>query len=148
MSPLAGLLARHRQTLRILFWVCAAALFTGTHWPALEVHVPGIDRPDLIVHFVLFGGWFGLFWLTGYVGEPLRIRSILIAAVVSCLYAGFDEGLQAIPWIRRTCAWDDYAANCTGIGIGVVIAVIATLVAGRGSKPADSSAKQPIQRHP
>jgi hypothetical protein len=148
VSGLAGLLVKYRRVLRVIFWVYAAALFTATHWPALVVNVPGIERPDLIAHFGCFGGWFGLFWLTGYAGEPLRLRSILISTVVACLYAGLDEGLQAIPWVRRTCAWDDYGANCTGIGIATMVAIVTMLVAGRGAKAVVGAEKRPIQTKP
>jgi hypothetical protein len=132
-SPLAILLARHRRRLRVLFWVYAAALFTATHWPALELHVPYIERPDLIIHFGCFGSWFGLFWLAGYIGPPLRVRSILLSIPVAVLYAGFDEGLQALPFVRRHCAWDDFFANCGGILLAALVASAITWLSCRRS---------------
>ncbi|HMN41512.1 MAG TPA: VanZ family protein [Phycisphaerales bacterium] len=144
MTSLADRLVRYRKTLRVLFWVFAGALFVGTHWPALRIDVPMIRRPDLVVHFVIFAAWFGLFWLTAYVGEPLRLRSILLAVVVACVYAGVDEGLQAIPWVRRTCAWDDYAANCVGVALGAFAALVATLVSTTRAARATTSDRHPV----
>jgi VanZ family protein len=107
---------------RVVFAVYAAALFVGTHWPNLKVDVPGVARPDLAAHLTIFAGWFGLFWLSGLVGEALRWRSLAIAAVVAVMYAGVDEGLQAVPWVRRNAAMDDYLANCAGIMLGAAAA--------------------------
>ncbi len=134
-APLGDLLTRLRLRLRVLFWLYALCLFTATHWPALEIHVPHIERPDLIIHFTCFGTWFALFWLTGYVGGPLRARAIVMSAIIACTYAGLDEGLQAIPWVRRTCAWDDYFANCGGIAIAAIVAGAVTLLANRPTLP-------------
>lgn len=117
--------ARERRWWRVVFWVYAAVLFTLTHWPRLDVRVEGIDRPDLFVHFGAFGGWFGLFWLTGYAGRPGAWLGVLVSYVVALMYAGFDEGLQAIPAVHRTCAWDDFGFNCLGVTLGLVVAASA-----------------------
>lgn len=128
MSELGPWLSGNRKRLRAGFWLYAAALFTATHWPALEIHVPSMDRPDLLIHFAFFGAWFCWFWASGWVGEPLEARSILLAAIASVAYAGFDEGLQAIPFVRRHCAWDDFFANCGGIALATLLAGIIVFV--------------------
>jgi hypothetical protein len=38
-----------------------------------------------------------------------------VACIVATAFAALDEGLQAIPFLNRTCAWDDMAANVMGI---------------------------------
>lgn len=126
-SQLDLLLFRHHRILRIGFWVYAILLFTATHWPALELNVPMVERPDLIIHFGCFGGWFIAFWLAAWVGPPLRPRSIALGIPAAVLYAGFDEGLQAIPLVRRHCAWDDFFANCGGVLLAASVAIIITL---------------------
>jgi hypothetical protein len=131
IARLALALARHRTHIRIAFWLYALALFTATHWPALEVHVPYIQRPDLIVHFTAFGTWFAILWATGYVGKPLAHATVLRAFLIACAYAALDEGLQAIPWVHRDCALDDYLANCGGITLAAIGASIITLLSKR-----------------
>lgn len=136
-SRLDLLLSRHQRILRACFWLYAIALFTATHWPALELNVPMIERPDLIIHFACFGGWYIAFWLAAWIGPPLRLRSIALAVPVAVLYAGFDEGLQAIPFVRRHCAWDDFFANCGGVLLASILALAITLLSRRASIVAD-----------
>ncbi len=132
-SHLDLLLSRHRPTLRVLFWLYAALLFTATHWPALELNVPMIERPDLFIHFGCFGSWYIAFWLAAWVGPPLRLRSVALCIPIAILYAGFDEGLQAIPFVRRHCAWDDFFANCGGILLASTLALAITLLSRRAA---------------
>jgi hypothetical protein len=129
---LGGLLAGWRPALRWLFAAYALALFTATHWPALTLTVPGVERPDLFIHFGAFGGWALGLWLSGLAGGPDRWRTVAAAGLASVVYAGVDEGLQAIPALRRTCAWDDFAANCGGVAIGCAVAAGLTMIV-RGS---------------
>lgn len=110
---------------RALFWCYAAALFIGTHWPALRVSVPGVERPDLVVHLAIFGLWMFLFWGAAYIRPVWSARSIAVCVLIACAYAAADELLQAIPALKRTAAWDDFAANTLGIAIvGVGLLVI------------------------
>lgn len=120
-----------RSRWRVFFWVYAAALFTGTHIPRFQLEVPGIERPDLIIHLLAFGGWFGTFWLAAYVPPktPRSWRAIGACVVVACVYAGVDELLQGIPGLNRTVAWDDYGCNVLGILLGAAIASILHAVA-------------------
>ena len=47
--------AGRRRLWRLAFWVYAAALFTATHWPKLEV--PGPEGSDKVIHVGAFGTW-------------------------------------------------------------------------------------------
>lgn len=117
MSPLDRL---PRWLRRAAFFLYVPVLFVGTHWPALQV--PGEGRPDLWVHLAAFGLWTTLFIACGFFGPVLSTRNIASALLIAPLYAAFDEGTQAIPALRRTAAWDDYAFNCTGIVLACTIA--------------------------
>lgn len=121
---------------RWMFVVYAIALFVATHWPNLKLDVPMVERPDLFVHMTVFGGWCGLFWLSAWVGRAISGRSVVLSAVIAAAYAGVDEGLQAIPWVHRTAAWDDYGANCLGIVLAAAIAggAVVWCRAGGGSE--------------
>lgn len=130
---LAAAIERRRNLIRAAFFVYVLALFTATHWPAWEVRIPMVERPDLIAHFTVFGVWFFLLWGSGFVGAPISHRSVGIAMLVSWAYAGIDEGLQGIPWVRRHCAWDDFFANCIGIALAAAVASFFVYLVRRGA---------------
>ena len=117
---------------RVAFWLFALALFVGTHWPRLELNVPGVKRPDLIVHFGLFATWYLLLFAAAYLAKLGRVRSLIAVWVIAVAYAGLDEGLQAIPFVHRDAAWDDFAADVGGVTIGFLIAAVWTACLGRG----------------
>jgi len=123
---LFGLTLRRRA-----FFAFAVTLFALTHWPALQVSVPGIERPDLILHFAFFATWYLLLFAAGLFGPLGRPRSLLWPWTVAIGYAAVDEALQAVPIIRRHAAWDDWLANVGGITIGLLVATIWTRVRGR-----------------
>jgi hypothetical protein len=133
-SNLLTKIESNQRLCRIAFWLYALTLFTATHWPALKVDVPGIERPDLIVHCSVFALWFTLFWLTGYAGPIARVRTIFVSAFVATGYAAIDERLQAVPWVQRTCAWDDLEANWLGITIAASLAIVAITILNRASR--------------
>lgn len=129
---------RAQRFWRITFWAYLPLLFTLTHWPALQVPVPGVERPDLIAHFVSFGTWCGLFTLAGFLAPRgpttspkafATLRWIGLSWLVSVAYAALDEGLQAIPALQRTCAWDDWFANVGGVTLGSLACVVLVLLA-------------------
>lgn len=106
-----------RSVRRRIFWVYAITLFTLTHWPRLEVKVPGVERPDLLAHLAVFGLWYLLFFAAAYFG-PLggsAARTIAAPWAIAVVYACVDEALQLIPALGRHAAWDDLAANLAGL---------------------------------
>ncbi|MBX3359617.1 MAG: VanZ family protein [Phycisphaeraceae bacterium] len=128
-----GILPRLRVT---VFAAYAVLLFTMTHWPRLELP-PVVQRPDLIVHFGAFGLWALLLNFSGLVGPFLSRRTAMIAFPISLAYAAIDEGLQAIPFVHRQCALDDWLANAGG----VTIVTIGLLVVARRAPPAAAEAR-------
>jgi hypothetical protein len=115
-------IVRRRRLAHLAFWVYAAILFTGTHWPRLVIAGP--EGSDKVIHIGAFGMWMLLATAYGWFGRPLSDRNILRSLLLSAAYAGADEGLQAIPFIHRTAALDDYAANA----IGILLAALALLI--------------------
>jgi hypothetical protein len=116
---------RRQRAVRLIFWLYAAILFTATHWPRLEM--PGPEGSDKVIHIGAFGMWMLLAATQGWFGAPVSDRNLLRTMLVAAAYAGTDEGLQAIPFVHRTCALDDYAANA----IGIMLATL-TLLMFRG----------------
>lgn len=98
---------------RRAFWLYVPALFLLTHWPGAHIPMPG--RPDLLAHLTIFGVWTALLISAGFFGPPLSWRNIGVCAAVAAAYSGFDEALQAIPFVRRHAAWDDWGANLLGV---------------------------------
>lgn len=121
-----------RPWVRAAFWTYAAALFVGTHWPKLTI--PASGRPDILVHAVVFGVWTGLLVAAGFFGPVRSMRNVVVAWAVAAVWSGVDEALQAIPFIRRNAAWDDWAANLAGVTLAAVIALV---VARRAPRDAE-----------
>ncbi len=106
-----AILRRHRLV-RFSFWIYAAILFTGTHWPNL--HSPGPEGSDKIIHIGAFGLWMLLAATQGWFGRRCRTRNLLRTLLVAACVCRTDEGLQAIPFVHRTCAAFRLTANCMG----------------------------------
>ena len=115
------------------FAVYAVALFTGTHWPNLQINGP-VERSDLYVHFGAFGTWAFLAACCRFFGPVFSGRNLVLSWLLSLSYACFDEGLQAIPALGRTCAWDDLLAN----SVGISIAIAGLAIVGRFFGPASA----------
>lgn len=104
-----------RMGWRIAFTLYAAAIFTLTHTPGVQVG--GKVRVDLLAHLTVFGLWAVLLAVCAFFGPPLSWRNIRVVWPLAAVYAAIDESLQAIPFIRRNAALDDWLANVAGISI-------------------------------
>lgn len=133
---MTAFLTRRRHLIWTLFGVYAGFLFALTHWPHLVVEGP-FPRPDLWAHFSFFGGWTAMACLSGPFGPPLAPANIRQSALLGLAYAAFDEGLQAIPALGRTCALDDYGANAVGV-LGASLILLAISRLARRDAPAHS----------
>lgn len=105
---------RGRVVVRCALWPYAVIVAVFTLWPKLKVPMP-VPRSDLIIHLVCFGLLGLLVIAAGLFGPVFSRRNLLVACIVAVAFAALDEGLQAIPFLNRTCAWDDMAANVMGI---------------------------------
>jgi hypothetical protein len=122
LAWLEGNAARLRFLFRLTFVVFVPTLFVATHWPKLQL--PGEGRPDLVIHVVAFGLWTALLIGGGFFGPALSWRNIVRSLPVATAYAAFDEATQAIPWIRRHAAFDDFLANLLGVLLACAAAVL------------------------
>jgi hypothetical protein len=126
VTPLASRAAvviqtpRARFVVRCALWPYAAIVAVFTLWPKLKVPMP-VPRSDLIIHLVCFGLLGLLVIAAGLFGPVFSRRNLLVAGSVAATFAAVDEGLQAIPFLNRTCAWDDMAANTMGILLAVLV---------------------------
>jgi VanZ family protein len=97
------------------FWVYALVLFTATHTPGVQFGTR--FRWDILIHIAAFGLWAACLALAGFFGPPCSWRNIRCVAPIATAYAAADEALQAIPFVHRHAAVDDWLANVTGIVI-------------------------------
>ena len=119
---------------RLLFGLYAAALFTATHWPKLELPSP-VPRTDLWIHVLAFCLWtLGLAW-SGLVGPWRSWRTVSSVGTIGVLYAALDEILQKTPGLNRVFGFDDMAANMIGALVGTAITLIITALARRAAEP-------------
>ncbi len=103
------------------FVVYAVAVAVATHWPKLQIDSPYVERPDLIIHIVVFGAWAMALLISGLVKANSPRRGAVIVWFIAAAYAGIDELTQELPGIYRTAGWDDWAANVTGITLACVV---------------------------
>ncbi len=111
-----------RRAVRFAFIAYALVLFTLTHFPNLKID--STWRPDLVAHLTAFGGWTLLLIMSGLFGPPLSSCNIALAAATGVAYGAIDEGLQAIPFIHRHAALDDWAADCLGVALACAAVLI------------------------
>ena len=114
---------------RRVFLAYAACLFVATHWPNLVIEGP-IPRPDLVAHCLAFGTWTALCMYAGWFARPASAENLFPSLLLSGMYAGVDEGLQAIPFVHRFAALDDFGANMIGV---LLASAVAAWIARRGS---------------
>ena len=108
---------------RLVRWLLiadVAVVLLLTLWPNLEVPIP-INRPDLIAHLAVFGSLSFVATLAGLFGPPFSMRNLILTSMAVVAFSGVDESLQAIPFIRRTSALDDFAANVLGVLLGSLL---------------------------
>lgn len=115
---------------RWTFAVYALALFIATHWPALVIEGP-VPRSDLYIHVFAFALWTTLLLACRFWGRFGSWANVARCVPLALAYAAVDEGLQAIPALHRTAAWDDFAANASG----VLLAGAAAFMLGRMTNP-------------
>src|SRR4051794_11014786 len=108
-------LQRVLWTLTIAYW---CILFIVTHIPGEAL--PNVKLNDKIEHFLAYGALGGLFFLSLWASRPDWQRLPLIVLGILAVYGAVDEGLQAIPFIRRNCSLWDWCADVIGVGIAVM----------------------------
>ena len=112
-----------RPVRRWIFGIQMTATVLLTLWPNLQV--PNVvPRTDLVGHMTVFGSWMiAAIWL-GMFGPIFSARNIVLTGMLGAMFGAVDEGLQAIPFIHRTCALDDWGCNVLGITVGGFLMIV------------------------
>lgn len=79
-----------------------------------------MPRPDLVGHYVAFGLFALLLCLWNPLLTPRTGVNLLVAFAAGAAYGGVTELLQAIPILKRSAGWDDWAADVLGVGCGLI----------------------------
>ncbi|MCB9840766.1 MAG: VanZ family protein [Phycisphaeraceae bacterium] len=117
---------------RIALGAFVVILATATHWPKLRIVGP-VPRTDLWLHLGAFGTLGVLVASAGMVGRVGSRKNSIASWGLAIAYAALDESTQAIPGLGRTAGLDDFAANATGVTLGVLaVAGIVALARVRG----------------
>lgn len=114
---------------RIGFSLYALTLISATHWPSLKIEGP-VDR-DKTIHIFAFALWTAALIAAAFFGPVFSRRNIALAAIIAILYAAFDEATQAIPFLHRTAALDDWLADLIGIALATAAATCFALLRHR-----------------
>lgn len=97
------------------YWIL---LFISTHIPANQL-MRRIHASDKLLHATAFAGLAFLIAWAVPTNKNRLSQNVVIAAAVGVMYGGLDELLQ-IP-VGRTADWYDFAADCFGILIGLIV---------------------------
>ena len=89
-----------------------------------------------MLHVGVFFVWTLLLGVTEWLGPWRSAGALAAVGTVALVYAGIDEGLQAVPIIKRYARWDDFLANVGGVVLGVVVLGIAARWSGRRAREA------------
>lgn len=94
---------------RVAFLLFTLLLIIATHWPGPEVGDDQHTSPDKLMHFLSFGGFAFLLWMTGWFR---RFWSILVIALCFTL---LDEWSQSMFAANREASGVDIAAGILGV---------------------------------
>mgnify|MGYP004164301609 CR=1 FL=1 len=94
---------------RIAFLVFATLLLIATHWPASEPSGNNVLSPDKLVHFLCFGGFTFLLWMTRW------FRRFWVVALYSTAFTVLDEISQGFFSAHRDTSGADIAAGLLGV---------------------------------
>jgi hypothetical protein len=108
------------DVVRFLFGGYAGTIVVLTHWPRLRIEAP-FERPDLLVHIVVFFLWTSFAIASGIFGSALTRSNVLRTALLAAICAAVDEVTQGIPGLGRTVAMDDLLANAIGIAASTLL---------------------------
>ena len=119
-----------KRNIRLLFWVYSIALFSGTHYPKVEIGIEG-DSPDKLIHFLALGMWGILIWGSGYVRRPVSVLCATLA------FSVFDETTQLIPGLGRVFDRYDLIADSMGAVLAMIWVYALSSAHAKGSSPSE-----------
>jgi putative peptidoglycan lipid II flippase len=114
----------------IIFAVFLALNLVALLWPRLRVEGP-VPRPDLWIHLLGFGLIALVAWWSRVFGPTDRWPTIARVLIFGVAFGALTEALQLIPALGRTGALDDWAADCAGVILGLIVPALLTALASR-----------------
>lgn len=117
-------------------WLPYLALeFAATHWPEPQGPKPPGALPwDKVWHFLAFVAAGALAALALRVRRSRGWRPVLSVAIALAAYSFLDEATQ--PLFRRDSEWLDWAADLSGIAVGMTLVGLLPRRSQRDTMPA------------
>jgi VanZ family protein len=121
-----------RGGLAVVAVAYAVTLVLATHYPKPEQLLGRYGHADKLLHFVAY------FLLAVFVAAAVwgagrwSRRAALIVAIALAAFGAVDEMTQ--PLFGRTADVLDWAADCAGIAVGILLVAITSSAWGRGSR--------------
>jgi VanZ family protein len=121
-----------RGGLAVVAVAYAVTLVLATHYPKPEQLLGRYGHADKLLHFVAY------FLLAVFVAAAVwgagrwSRRAALIVAIALAAFGAVDEMTQ--PLFGRTADMLDWAADCAGIAVGILLVAITSSAWGRGSR--------------
>jgi VanZ family protein len=121
-----------RGGLAVMAVAYAVTLVLATHYPKPEQLLGRYGHADKLLHFVAY------FLLAVFVAAAVwgagrwSRRAALIVAIALAAFGAVDEMTQ--PLFGRTADMLDWAADCAGIAVGILLVAITSSAWGRGSR--------------
>lgn len=121
-----------RGGLAVVAVAYAVTLVLATHYPKPEQLLGRHGHSDKLLHFVAY------FLLAVFVVAAVRgagrwsRRAAMIVAVALAAFGAVDEISQ--PLFGRTADVLDWAADCVGIAVGMLLVAVTSSAWGRGSR--------------
>ena len=121
-----------RGGLAVVAIAYAVTLVLATHYPKPEQLLGRYGHADKLLHFVAY------FFLAMFVAAAVwgagrwSRRAAVAVALALAAFGGIDEITQ--PLFGRTADVFDWAADCAGIAVGILLVATASLAWGRGSR--------------
>lgn len=94
---------------RVAFLIFTVLLIIATHLPGSDGGSGEHDSPDKLLHFLSFGGFAFLLWMTNW------FRRFWVVTLIAIVFTIFDELTQALIAANREASGMDVAAGILGV---------------------------------
>ena len=121
-----------RGGLAVVAIAYAVTLVLATHYPKPEQLLGRYGHADKLLHFVAYF-LLAMFVAAAVCGAGRWSRQVaIIVAVALAAFGAIDEITQ--PLFGRTADVFDWAADCAGIAVGILLVAVTSSAWGRGSR--------------
>ena len=109
----------YKKKARVAAVLWTLLIFVGCFTPGKDL--PKVDAPliDKWVHIVLFGG-FGFLWMCAFPTRTYKWMATMLG-VATALGIAIELLQAALPFLGRSCEWQDALADAIGAFLGICL---------------------------